>query len=96
MSFQAYLDTIEKKTGLTPRELLDQARNAASRDPGVTAGDVRAGSTASRQSPAERHGLSSRDVLRQPAFAYFWSATTIGPSAVRSRGSRFRCSSSRS
>jgi len=25
MSFQAYLDTIEKKTGLTPRQLLDEA-----------------------------------------------------------------------
>lgn len=25
MSFQAYLDTIEKKTGLTPRQLLDLA-----------------------------------------------------------------------
>lgn len=25
MSFQAYLDTVEKKTGLTPRQLLDLA-----------------------------------------------------------------------
>jgi len=25
MSYQAYLDTIEKKTGRTPQELLDQA-----------------------------------------------------------------------
>ena len=25
MSFQAYLDTIEKKTGHTPRQLIDQA-----------------------------------------------------------------------
>ncbi len=25
MSFQAYLDSIEKKTGLTPRQLADQA-----------------------------------------------------------------------
>lgn len=25
MSFQAYLDTIEKKTGLTPQELVDRA-----------------------------------------------------------------------
>lgn len=25
MSFQAYLDTIEKKTGLTPRQLLEKA-----------------------------------------------------------------------
>lgn len=27
MSFQAYLDTIEKKTGLTPRQLVDIARD---------------------------------------------------------------------
>ena len=26
MSFQAYLDTIEKKTGKTPRQLLDEAK----------------------------------------------------------------------
>ena len=26
MSFQAYLDTIETKTGLTPRQLVEQAR----------------------------------------------------------------------
>lgn len=55
MSLQAYLDTIEKKTVLTPRELLDQAKERGFEGPGVTAGDVRAGSTASRQSPAERH-----------------------------------------
>ena len=27
MSFQAYLDTLEEKTGKTPRELLDQAKS---------------------------------------------------------------------
>ena len=27
MSFQAYLDKIEEKTGLTPRQLMDQARD---------------------------------------------------------------------
>ncbi|WP_434992250.1 DUF4287 domain-containing protein [Arthrobacter sp. Ld5] len=26
MSFQAYLDTVEKKTGLTPRQLVEMAR----------------------------------------------------------------------
>ncbi|MBO3094718.1 DUF4287 domain-containing protein [Cellulomonas dongxiuzhuiae] len=26
MSFQAYLDAVEEKTGLTPRQLLEQAR----------------------------------------------------------------------
>lgn len=27
MSFQAYLDAVEKKTGLTPRQLIDQAES---------------------------------------------------------------------
>lgn len=31
MSFQAYLDTIERKTGRTPRELLDAAATNPSR-----------------------------------------------------------------
>ena len=39
MSFQAYLDAIEKKTGLTPQQLLDEA---ASRGygPSTKAGEV--------------------------------------------------------
>ena len=36
MSFQAYLDTIEKKTGLTPRELLEIAKAR-----GLNEGNVR-------------------------------------------------------
>lgn len=40
MSFQAYLDTIEKKTGLTPRELLDRAKARGFEGPGVKANDV--------------------------------------------------------
>lgn len=38
MSFQAYLDTIEDRTGLTPRQLLDVAK-----DRGYDAPDVKAG-----------------------------------------------------
>ena len=38
MSFQAYLDSIEAKTGLTPREFLDAAR-----DKGMTGNSVKAG-----------------------------------------------------
>ena len=38
MSFQAYLDTIEDKTGRTPRQLLDEAK-----DRGFDAPDVKAG-----------------------------------------------------
>jgi hypothetical protein len=40
MSFQAYLDTIEQKTGLTPRELLDKAKERGFEGAGVKAGDV--------------------------------------------------------
>jgi Domain of unknown function (DUF4287) len=40
MSFQAYLDTIEDKTGLTPRQLLDIARSKGFDDPGVKAGEI--------------------------------------------------------
>ncbi|MEA4945168.1 MAG: DUF4287 domain-containing protein [Propionicimonas sp.] len=40
MSFQAYLDTIEKKTGKTPRQLLDEAKARGFDGPKVVAGDV--------------------------------------------------------
>jgi hypothetical protein len=40
MSFQAYLDTIEKKTGLTPRQLLDLAKQRGFDGPTTKAGDV--------------------------------------------------------
>ncbi len=39
MSFQAYLDAVEKKTGLTPAELLDQA-HAKGFGPGTAAGPI--------------------------------------------------------
>ncbi|MHA6669431.1 DUF4287 domain-containing protein [Homoserinimonas sp. A447] len=40
MSFQAYLDTIEDKTGLTPRELLDIAKSRGYDDPSIKAGTI--------------------------------------------------------
>ncbi|MHA7222378.1 DUF4287 domain-containing protein [Arthrobacter sp. RHLT1-20] len=40
MSFQAYLDTIEDKTGLTPRQLLDIAREKGLAEPSVKAGAI--------------------------------------------------------
>lgn len=40
MSFQAYLDTIEKKTGLTPRELIDIAHERGLDAPGTKAGEI--------------------------------------------------------
>lgn len=39
MSFQAYLDTIEKKTGLTPRQLVEQAHERGF-DSGTKAGPI--------------------------------------------------------
>lgn len=39
MSFQTYLDTIEKKTGLTPRELVDKASERGF-GPGTKAGPI--------------------------------------------------------
>lgn len=40
MSFQAYLDTIEEKTGLTPRQLVDIAHQKGFDDPSVKAGAI--------------------------------------------------------
>lgn len=40
MPFQAYLDTIEKKTGLTPRELIDIAHERGLDAPGTKAGEI--------------------------------------------------------
>lgn len=40
MSFQAYLDTIEDKTGLTPRQLLEIAKQKGFDDPTVKAGTI--------------------------------------------------------
>lgn len=40
MSFQAYLDAIETKTGRTPRELVEQAKERGFDDPAVKAGTI--------------------------------------------------------
>lgn len=40
MSFQAYLDAIEDKTGLTPRELVAQAKAHGYDDPSTKAGVI--------------------------------------------------------
>jgi hypothetical protein len=40
MSFQAYLDKIEEKTGLTPRELVELARERGFEGPQTKAGAV--------------------------------------------------------
>ncbi|MGH3654337.1 DUF4287 domain-containing protein [Glutamicibacter sp.] len=40
MSFQAYLDTIEKKTGLTPRQLIEIAREKGLGQEGVKAAEI--------------------------------------------------------
>lgn len=40
MSFQAYLDAVEKQTGLTPRQLLAIAQTKGLDQPGVKAGEI--------------------------------------------------------
>ncbi|MBQ1080003.1 MULTISPECIES: DUF4287 domain-containing protein [Nocardiopsis] len=40
MSFQAYLDTIEDRTGLVPRALVDIAKEKGYDDPSVKAGTI--------------------------------------------------------
>jgi len=40
VSFQAYLDAIEQKTGRTPRQLLDEAIARGYQQPGVKAGVI--------------------------------------------------------
>ncbi len=40
MSFQAYLDAIEDKTGLTPRQLVDIAKSKGYDQPDVKAGEI--------------------------------------------------------
>lgn len=50
MSFQAYLDAIEERTGRTPRELVDEAKARGYDGPAVKAGTIVAWL-------AEEHGL---------------------------------------
>jgi hypothetical protein len=40
MSFQAYLDNIEEKTGLTPRQFIELAKEKGYDDPSVKAGVI--------------------------------------------------------
>ena len=40
MSFQAYLDNIEEKTGLTPRQFIELAHEKGFDDPAVKAGVI--------------------------------------------------------
>lgn len=40
MSFQAYLDNIEQKTGKTPLEFIELAKNKGFDDPSVKAGEI--------------------------------------------------------
>ena len=40
MSFQAYLDAVETKTGLTPRQLIEIAREKGLDTEGVKAGEI--------------------------------------------------------
>ncbi|WP_370248365.1 DUF4287 domain-containing protein [Nocardioides sp.] len=62
MSFQAYLDGAEKKTGHTPQQLLD-ALGAAGFDAGSKAGDVLAW-LAAEHGLGRGHGMALVHVLK--------------------------------
>lgn len=40
MSFQAYLDAVETKTGKTPRQIVEEAKSRGFDDPKVKAGQI--------------------------------------------------------
>lgn len=40
MSFQAYLDAVETKTGKTPRQIVEEAKSRGFDDPNVKAGQI--------------------------------------------------------
>ncbi len=40
MSFQAYLDNIEEKTGKTPQQFIDEAKGKGLDKPGTKAGEI--------------------------------------------------------
>lgn len=40
MSFQAYLDAVEAKTGKTPRQIVEEAKSRGFDDPKVKAGQI--------------------------------------------------------
>jgi hypothetical protein len=76
MSFQAYLDTIEKKTGLTPRHLVEQA-HARGFGPGTKATPILAW-LAEDHDLGRGHGMALVHVITQ--------GEKIGTQHVRSGG----------
>ena len=65
MSFQAYLDAVETKTGKTPRQLVDEAR-AKGFDAGTKAGDILAW-LASDYDLGRGHGMALVHVIKKGA-----------------------------
>ncbi|MGX5657540.1 DUF4287 domain-containing protein [Geodermatophilus nigrescens] len=63
MSFQAYLDAIEDRTGLTPRQLMAQAHERGLDAPGTKAGDVLAW-LAQEHGLGRGHGMALVHVLK--------------------------------
>lgn len=64
MSFQAYLDTIEDKTGLTPRQLLAIATAKGYDDPSVKAGEI-LGWLADDYGLGRGHGMAIVHVIKK-------------------------------
>ena len=78
MSFQAYLDTIEKKIGLTPRQLLDKARERGFDGPDTKAGDVIAW-LASEYGLGRGHAMALVHVIKNGPVAPTKHVGTSGP-----------------
>jgi hypothetical protein len=64
MSFQAYLDAIEDKTGLTPRALVEQAKARGFDDHKVKAGEILAWLQAD-YGLGRGHGMALVHVIRK-------------------------------
>jgi len=66
MSFQAYLDAVERKTGLTPRQLLEQAEARGFSDESVKATEILAW-LATEYGLGRGHGMAIVHVIKRGA-----------------------------
>jgi hypothetical protein len=64
MSFQAYLDAVERKTGLTPRRLMAVAHDKGLDAPGTKAGEILAWLKADYDL-GRGHGMAIVHVIRE-------------------------------
>lgn len=64
MSFQAYLDAVEQKTGLTPRQIVEIAKSKGLDDPAVKAGEILAWLKADYEL-GRGHGMAMVHVIKK-------------------------------